>query len=69
MKANLQNVLIGAVVLAAFVYFVYPTAFLQEGYAGEEPQSQKIGGYIALAVFLFIAVGGMIAAFSAGGSK
>jgi hypothetical protein len=69
MKANLQNVLIGAVTLAAFVYFVYPTAFLQEGYAGEQPQSEKIGGYIAIAIFLFVVIGGMIAAFSAGGSK
>ncbi len=69
MKASTTNVLIGAVVLAVVVYFLYPTAFGREGFAGEEPQGQKIGGYIALAVFLLVVIGGMIAAFNAGGSK
>lgn len=66
MKTNATNVLIGAAVIAAVVYYLYPTAFGREGFQ-EEPQSQKIGGYIALAIFLLIAVGGIIAAFNAGG--
>ncbi len=66
MKATLQNVLIGAVVLAVLVYFLYPTAFVREGF---ETDAGQIGGYIMLAIFLFIVIGGLIASFNAPGSK
>ena len=69
MKASTTNVLIGAVVLAVVVYFFFPAVYGREGFAGEESQGQKIGGYVAIGVFLFVVIGGMIAAFSAGGSK
>ncbi len=69
MKTNWTSVLIGAAVVLAVVYYLKPSAFGAEGFAGEEPAGQKIGGYIALAIFLFVVIGGMIAAFSAGGSK
>lgn len=68
MKANTRNVLIGAVVLAVVVYFVSPTAFGREGFQ-EEPQGQKIAGYVMGALFGLFVIGGMIAAFNAGGSK
>lgn len=69
MKTNLMNVLIGAVVLGVVAYYFFPTVFQGEGFAGEEPQGQKIAGYVMGALFGLFVIGGLIAAFNAGGSK
>ena len=71
MKANTKNILIGAVVLAAVLYFVYPTAFGREGFeeGPKEPEGQKIAGIVMGVIFGLVVFGGMIAAFNAGGSK
>jgi hypothetical protein len=60
MKTNWMNIAIGVAVVLTVLYYINPSMFMSEGFA-EEPQSQKIGGYIGLAIFMLVVIGGFAA--------
>ena len=61
MKTNYLNVLIGVAVIFTLLYFTNPSMFMKEGFYADQPQSEQIGGYIAIALFLFVVLGGFMA--------